>query len=59
MNNNSKTGVHLVETSRDKQLWEQNEKPPLEGENSFKALPAGHGGQNFDSSRGGKETKNG
>ena len=59
MNNNSKTGQQIAD-ARDKQLWDQNEKQqPNEGENSFMLSSPNVGAQNFDSSRGGKEAKNG
>lgn len=37
MNNNSKTGINA--DGRDKPLWDQNEKTPLENDNSFKMSP--------------------
>ena len=59
MNNNGKTGQHVAD-ARDKQLWDQNEKQqPNENENTFMLSPPNVGTQNFDSSKGGKEGKNG
>lgn len=44
---------------RDKPLWDQNEKPPLENETTFKVSSPRPAAQNFDSSRAVKDTKNG